>query len=108
MAPWVPVGDPENMFISAFYKAEPLLYDGETPGPFHPVSVPVDGTVAVGLRLTMCPAGTPGDDQGTMFAEQINLIYSYAGWSRTRTVDLPQRLSAPAYECDDTGGRRYG
>ncbi len=105
VAPWVPDGKPENYFVSVFYKAEPLLYDGESPSPFHPASVPVNGAVSVGLRLTMCPAGTPGDDRGRMTMQQINLVYWYAGWRRTHTVDLPQTLSAPFYKCDFTGGR---
>jgi hypothetical protein len=103
VAPWVPVGDPENMFVSAFYKAEPLLYDGATQGPFHPISVPANGSVSVGFRLTMCPAGTSGSDDGHMTMQQIDLVYSYAGWRRTHRVDLTQTLSAPFYKCDYTG-----
>jgi hypothetical protein len=91
------------MFVSVFYKAEPLLYDGESPGPFHPAAVPVNGTVSVGLRLTMCPAGTPGSDNGHMSMQLVNLVYSYAGWRRTHAVQLTQTLSAPFYKCDYTG-----
>jgi hypothetical protein len=107
VAPWVPTSDPMTSGpIAPFYKASPVLFDGEQPVAFHPVSLAPGETVSAGPRLTMCPAGTPGTDDGRFTAYGIELVYRYAGWQRTHMVDLSQPVAAPFYKCDYAGNHR--
>jgi hypothetical protein len=109
IAPFVPTSDPDNQFVGPFYESEPLLYIGEQPGAFHPVDVAAGAWVSVGLRLTMCPAGTPGTDRGSIWFSQIQFRYRYAGWQRTHTETLSQALVAAFfYKCGFDGKHGLG
>lgn len=105
-APWVPTSDPATSPpIAPFYQATAVGFDADEVTAFQPVTLRAGHAVSVGLRLTMCPAGTPGTDAGRFTAHQITLIYAYAGWERAHTEDLTQTVSAPFYKCDYAGRR---
>lgn len=103
-APWIPTSDPATSApIGPFYRAVAVLYDGERAIPFHAVELAAGEALSAGLRLTMCPAGTPGSDDGRVTVFGIDLIYRYAGWERTHGEDLTRTVSAPSYKCDYAG-----
>ena len=103
-APFVPTSDPENQFVGPFYEAEPLLYNGEQPGAFHPVDIAPGASVSVGLRLTMCPSGTIGSDGGAKTRHEVQLHYQYAGWERTYTETFsPALVAVFSYDCGFDG-----
>ncbi|MEV0269433.1 hypothetical protein AB0H43_11685 [Hamadaea sp. NPDC050747] len=105
-APWVPTSDPATSPpIAPFYRATAVGFDADRMTAFQPVTLRAGHAASVGLRLTMCPAGTPGTDAGRFTAHQVTLIYAYAGWERAHTEDLTQSVSAPFYKCDYAGRR---